>query len=98
MVTLVTLIREDFIDGAIGPSGWDGLGLSVSGLVGSVGVVVGGPQESGPMSSKYTTVIPPAFLTEIGGGVGSKSWQKKEKHVDIVDTSDARLRGLWVFG
>jgi len=22
----------------------------------------------------------------------------KEKHVDIVDTSDARPRGLWVFG
>jgi len=39
-------------------------------------------------------VIPPAFLTEIGGGVGSKSWHKN-KHVDIVDTSDARPRGLW---
>ena len=43
-------------------------------------------------------MIPPAFLTEIGGGVGSKSWQKRKKHVDIVDTSDARPRGLWVFG
>ena len=50
------------------------------------------------MPHKYTTVIPPAFLAEIGGGVGSKSWQKKKKHVDIVDTSDARPRGLWVFG
>ena len=38
-------------DARIGPSGWDGLGLSVSGLVGSVGVVVGGPQGSGPVSS-----------------------------------------------
>ena len=38
-------------DAKIGPSGWDGLGLSVSGLVGSVGVVVGGPQGSGPVSS-----------------------------------------------
>ena len=43
-------------------------------------------------------MIPPAFLTEIGGGVSSKSWQKKKKHVDIVDTSDARPRGLLVFG
>ena len=38
-------------DARIGPSGWDDLGLSVSGLVGSVGVVVGGPQGSGPVLS-----------------------------------------------
>ena len=38
-------------DARIGPSGWDGLGLSVPGLVGSVGFVVGGPQGSGPVSS-----------------------------------------------
>ena len=55
VVTLMSLVREDFIDGAswmllecwgtdarIGPGGWDGLGLSASGFVGSVGVVVGG--------------------------------------------------------
>ena len=42
-------------------------------------------------------MIPPAFLTEIGGRVGSILLHK-EKHVDIVDTSDARSRGLWVFG
>ena len=49
------------------------------------------------MPHKYTTVIPPAFFTEIGGGVGSILLHK-EKHVDIVDTSDARPRGLLVFG
>ena len=42
-------------------------------------------------------MVPPAALTEIGG-----EWAVydniKEKHVDIVDTSDARPRGLWVFG
>ena len=42
-------------------------------------------------------MIPPAFLTEIGGGVGS-IYNIKKKHVDIVDTSDARPRGLLVFG
>ena len=46
-------------DARIGPSGWDGLGLSVAGPVGSVGVVVGGPQGSGPVLS---IVVPCADL------------------------------------
>ena len=43
----------------IGLSGWDGLGLSVLGLVGLVGVVVGGPRGSGLVSS---IVVPCAGL------------------------------------
>ena len=38
-------------DARIGLSGWDVLGLSVSGLVRLVGVVVGGPRGSGPVLS-----------------------------------------------
>ena len=38
-------------DVRIGPSEWDDLGLSASGLVGSVGVVVGGPRGNGPVAS-----------------------------------------------
>ena len=38
-------------DARIGLSGCDGLGLAVSVLVDLVGVVVGGPQGSGPVSS-----------------------------------------------
>ena len=45
----------------------------------------------------YTTVIPPAVLTEIGGE-WAVYYNIKKKHVDIVDTSDARPRGLCVFG
>ena len=43
----------------IGLSGCDGLGLAVSVLVGLVGVVVGGPQGSGPVLS---IVVPCADL------------------------------------
>ena len=46
-------------DARIGLSGWDGLGLSGLGLVGSVGVVVRGPRGSGPVSS---IVVPCAGL------------------------------------
>ena len=38
-------------DARIGPSEWDDLGLSASGLVGSVGVVVGGSRGNGPVAS-----------------------------------------------
>ena len=32
------------------------------------------------------------------GGWAVNHVRKSKKHVDIVDTSDARPRGLWVFG
>ena len=45
------------------------------------------------MTYKYTTVIPPAFLTEIGGGVGSKSLhiEKTRGYRGYIGCASSRL-------